>query len=418
MTANLLKSIVIVNDNARITGGADKIALASACGLARRGYSVHLLTAVGPVDPQLMGVPGLHVTCTEQFEILHDPNRSRAVMQGLWNIRSWSFAKHLFEKLDAETTVVHLHLWAKALSSSVVRAAVDRGFRVVCTLHDYMLACPVGTFFDHPRQSICTRTPMSGECITANCDSRSYGNKLWRVARQAVQSAAGRLPGGLTDIIAISDLVASVMQPYLAPSTRVHRLSNFIDMERGIPAPVESNDKFVFLGRLVAEKGPLLFADAARSEGAPVLFLGDGNCRDEVKRILPGAEISGWLSNSETLDRLRHARALVFPSRWYEAQPLVVLEAIALGIPCIVADTSAAREMIVDGETGLLFRAGDVDDLRKKIAALSDAKFAGTLGRNAFEAYWAQPQTLDRHLDGLLHIYDEMLRAAPMEALA
>ncbi len=404
-----VRNIVIINDNARITGGADKIALTSAIGLARRGYSVHVLTAVGPVDPELQGVPHLTVTCTGQFEILHDPNRLRAVAQGLWNFKSERIAEELLASFDPKTTVVHLHLWAKALSSSVIRAAVSRGFPVTCTLHDYMLACPTGTLFDHPRQQICLRRPMSLDCITARCDSRGYGDKLWRVARGTIQNSAGRLPSGLTDIVAISDLVLSVMQPYLPPDAQIHRLSNFVDIARQEPAPVATNGDFIFLGRLVKEKGPLLFAEAAKALSVSAVFLGDGSCREEIHAILPEATISGWLPYHESLARLRQARALVFPSLWYEAQPLVILEALAQGVPCIVADTSAAREMIVDGQTGLLFCGGDAHDLQAKLQQLADPTFAATLGQKAHDAYWQSPKTLDHHLDGLEAIYMAML---------
>lgn len=68
----MLKNIVVFNDNARITGGADKVALGSAVGLARRGYHVDLLTATTPIAPELLSVPRLTVHSTDQYEILHD----------------------------------------------------------------------------------------------------------------------------------------------------------------------------------------------------------------------------------------------------------------------------------------------------------------------------------------------------------
>lgn len=413
MAANSMRNIVIVNDNAKVTGGADKVALASARGLAERGFSVYLLTAAGPVASELLDTPGLQVICTGQYEILHDPNRPRAAVQGLWNVSSWRLAKQLFDSLDPQATVVHLHLWAKALSSSVIRAALDRGFQIVCTLHDYLLACPAGTFFDHQRRAICTRRPMSTECLAANCDSRSYADKLWRVLRQAVQCSAGHLPRGLTDVIAISELVSSVMRPYLPSTARVHCVSNFVEIDKPSPAQVELNRKFVFVGRLVAEKGPVLFAEASRSTGIPALFLGEGNCRALIREANPEAEISGWLSSAQTAERLRSARALVFPSVWYEAQPLVVLEALAQGVPCIVADTSAGAEMIVDKTTGLLFRGGDGVDLQSQIIKMLDDEYARAMGRAAYDAYWAAPRTLDRHLDELSQVYETMLSAAP-----
>ncbi len=405
-----LKNVVVINDNAHVTGGADKIALTSAIGLAERGRNVFLLTAVGPVAEELRSQPNLKVVCTEQYEILHDPNRLRAAVQGLWNFKSGQVAADLLDTLSPSDTVVHLHLWAKSLSSSVVRSAVNRGFRVVCTLHDYLLACPNGTLFDHSLQQICQRDPMSLNCIQARCDRRGYTDKVWRVARGTVQASVGRLPSGLTDIISISDLVLSIMTPYLEPSTRIHTLANFIEVPRNEPANIKVQTSFSFVGRLVQEKGPLLFAKAAYRTQVQAVFLGEGECREAILSINPNATISGWLDSEETFRRLRSSRAMVFPSLWYEAQGLVVLEAMASGVPCVVADTSAAREMIVDGETGLLFKGGDLLDLERKMTALKDAEFASRLGRNAYDCYWDRPKTIANHLDGLEHIYEAMLQ--------
>jgi glycosyltransferase involved in cell wall biosynthesis len=414
----MLKDIVVLNDNARITGGADKVALASAVGLARRGYHVQLLTATTPIAPELLSVPHLTVHSTDQYEILHDPNRLRAATQGLWNIKSYRVASTLLDGLRPEETVVHLHLWAKALSSSVIRAASERGFRIVCTLHDYMLSCPVGTWFDHGAQRICTREPLSASCLMAHCDSRGYAEKLWRTARTLVQSTAGKLPSGLSDIIAISDMVISVLRPYLPPEVRVHRLSNFADVVRQERADAAANPTFVFSGRLVTEKGAVMFAQAAHAAGVPALFLGEGECRAAVSEAMPEAVISGWLSYDQSLQQLRRARALVFPSLWYEAQPLIILEALAQGIPCVVSETSAARDMIIPGRTGLLFRTGDVADLRDKLTQLRDHELVDQLSRNAYEEYWKSPCTLESHLDGLTDVYHTMLAEQPERVLA
>jgi glycosyltransferase involved in cell wall biosynthesis len=414
----MLKNIVVFNDNARITGGADKVALASAIGLAARGYDVQLLTATTPIAPELLSVPRLTVHSTDQYEILGDPSRLRAATQGLWNIKSYRAARTLLDGLRPDETVVHLHLWAKALSSSVIRAAADRGFRIVCTLHDYMLSCPIGTLFDHGAQRICTRQPLSLSCVAAHCDSRSYADKLWRTARTLVQSTAGKLPSGLTDIIAISDLVISVLRPHLPPEIRVHRLSNFADVDRRERVNAAENMPFIFCGRLVKEKGAVIFARAARAADVPAIFLGEGECRAEIGEAMPKASITGWLPQFESMQQLRRARALVFPSLWYEAQPLIILEALSQGIPCIVSDTSAAREMIIPGETGLLFRTGDVTDLREKITQLQDPELVERLSRNAYEKYWKSPCTLESHLDRLTDIYQTMLTGQQERVLA
>jgi len=405
-----LRTVVVINDNANVTGGADKIALTSVAELAKRGYRVFLLTAVGELPNEYAEIPNLTVISTEQYDLLGNPSRLRAAAQGLWNTKSAKVAAELFNSLDKQTTVVHVHLWAKALSSSVVQAAIARNFQVVITIHDYLLACPTGTLFIHPQKTICHIQPMSLKCICTNCDSRTYTDKLWRVARQSVQENIGGMPGGVKHFIGISDLSLNVMRNNLPSGATLYRVANFVDMPWRPPAPVFENQNFVYTGRLVGEKGPALFARAAESMQVPTLFIGEGGSHEEVLAANPHAEITGWLPYNEIQERLRSARAFVFPSLWYEVQPLVILEAIANGVPCIVADTSAGREMIADGETGFWFKGGSVSDLADKIRCLKDPAVAAQLGQTAHKRYWANPHTVDRHIQDLESVYRNMLR--------
>lgn len=213
-------------------------------------------------------------------------------------------------------------------------------------------------------------------------------------------------------------MVISVLRPYLPPEVRVHRLSNFADVVQQERVDTASSPAFVFCGRLAKEKGPVTFAQAAHAAGVPAIFLGDGECRAAVGEAMPESEISGWLSHDQSLRQMRRARALVFPSLWYEAQPLIILEALAQGIPCVVSETSAAREMIIPGRTGLLFRTGDAADLEDKLTQLRDNEFVDRLSRNAYDDYWNSPCTLESHLDGLTEIYDTMLMAQREKVMA
>lgn len=88
------KTIVVVNDFSFVNGGAGQVAISSAIGLLAKGYRVILFTAVGPVDENL-AKQGIEVVCLNQYDILHDPNRMRAIIQGVWNVK----AKVVFEKL-------------------------------------------------------------------------------------------------------------------------------------------------------------------------------------------------------------------------------------------------------------------------------------------------------------------------------
>ena len=101
-------------------------------------------------------------------------------------------------------TVVHLHGYTKALTTSPVRAARRAGVPVVCTLHDFFSACPNGAFFDYGSQAPCIRRALSMGCITARCDKRAYVHKLFRVMRSYMQLLVARFPAMVPNYISLS----------------------------------------------------------------------------------------------------------------------------------------------------------------------------------------------------------------------
>lgn len=403
--------VVIVNDFAFVNGGAGQVALSSAMGLAERGIGVTVFSAVGPAMASL-GSTHIRLVSTGQQEIAVDRNRVRAATQGVWNYRAARRLDDLLGTLDRSRTIVHVHGWSKSLSASVVQKALASGFPTVLTMHDYFLACPNGGFFDYQKNEICTLKPMSRECLTANCDKHSFAQKLWRVGRQAVQKGPGRLPDGIRDFVSISVFSRSILEPYLPSGARIHTVPNPISIEKTEPSNAAGNRPVVFVGRLEPEKGPLLLAEAAEEAGLETIFVGDGSMRETLAERFPDAKIVGWVPPIEVQSHLNGARALVLPSRWYETQGLVVLEAAARGIPTVVPDRCAAAELVADGETGLIFRTGDRADLVKKLRLLQDDALVARLGRTAYDRYWAAPSTMDCHLGRLLEVYSDVLASS------
>jgi glycosyltransferase involved in cell wall biosynthesis len=299
----------------------------------------------------------------------------------------------------------------------VVRAALDANLRCICTLHDFLLACPTGTLFLHRQQAICHLQPMSLACISTNCDTRSYPQKLWRVGRQVIQQQIGHVPAQLTNFIVHSSLAHEIMAPFLPPASIFHPLTPYIESSQSCPATPDKNENFVYLGRLVREKGVIMLARAAAAERLPLVFVGTGALTESIAATYPAATITGWVDHATSLAHLRRARALVFPSLWYETLGLVVLEAAANGIPSIVPDTSAAREIVLDGVTGLHFRSGDEQDLRAKMLQLKDPAFAASLGHAAYDRFWSSNfASRDAHLDALEAIYVTLLPSSYLSA--
>jgi glycosyltransferase involved in cell wall biosynthesis len=401
-------TVLVVSDFGHVNAGAAQVAIASACELTKRDCEVIFFCGVGPVDPCLAQA-GVQVICTQQYDILAHPQRSAAAIQGLWNREAARLMGLLLRSLTRESTVVHFHCWAKALSPSVINIVLSQRFRAVATLHDYFVACPNGGFFNYVSQEICTLKPMSTRCLATNCDSRSYSNKLWRVARQQVQRSIGGMPGGMKHYITVSELSRQIIARFLPPDAEVHPIGNPIDIRDRGPAAPATNQVSICVGRLSAEKGSLLLAEAARRVRTAIRFVGDGYLRERLEQEYPECKVTGWLPRGEVEQEMARARALVLPSLWYENQPLVVLEAAARGIPCLVPDTSAARESVVNGETGLWFRGADCNDLATKLRLLEDSALVARLGAGAYARYWSAPPTLSHHVDQLEQCYAKVL---------
>ncbi|HMS57031.1 MAG TPA: glycosyltransferase, partial [Fimbriimonadaceae bacterium] len=139
-----------------------------------------------------------------------------------------------------------------------------------------------------------------------------------------------------------------------------------------------------------------------------VEFVGDGPQSEATRKENPDAVLHGWLSSDLVVERMRQARALVFPSVWYETLGLTVYEAAANGVPAIVSNVTAACDFVEHGVNGLVFRAGDAEDLAQKMAMMTDDE-ASRMGMAAYDRYWANPMTVESHLTGLLQVYTEAL---------
>jgi len=150
--------------------------------------------------------------------------------------------------------------------------------------------------------------------------------------------------------------------------------------ELGVPVDA---DVVLFVGKLEPKKRPLdLIAAAADLQArrrVHVLIAGSGSleaeCREQAARLGVSVTWAGF-QNQASLGRIYAvADCLALPSDWSETWGLVVNEAMATGLPCVVSDrVGCGPDLVLEGETGATFRAGDTSDLA---AALDRVLAAG-----------------------------------------
>jgi glycosyltransferase involved in cell wall biosynthesis len=120
-------------------------------------------------------------------------------------------------------------------------------------------------------------------------------------------------------------------------------------------------------------------------------------------------EFRGRVTAGEMPSLMQGARALLVPSRWYEAAlPKVVLEAYAAGVPAIVADIGALPGGVVDGMSGHLVPPEDPAAWADALRRLTAPGEAERLGAGAHEL-WAERYSPERGLAALEIAYREVL---------
>lgn len=361
-------NVVIVNDFDYIQGGASKVAIDTANLLAENNKNINVYFFSGQhSDTSNLNSKVIKI-CTNQGEALKDKNKMRGFINGIYNFKAKKEFKNLLKTLDKDKTIIHVHGWTKSLSSSVFDVAFRMKFKVVLTLHDYFTACPNGGYFNYKYNKICCLKPLSIKCIKCNCDSRNYAFKLYRVIRQFVQNKVVKLNDKLTDVISISDFSENILRKTINPNIKIHRVYNPIDLDKN-PKKMNyrKNKYFLYVGRISKEKGVDIFCKAISDLNLHGIVVGDGEERKSLEEKYPTIEFVGWKDSREVKEYMKSAKALVFPSRWYETMGLTVLEAQVNLLPCIVADNTAACDFVTDKKNGLLFKNGDYKDLVKKI---------------------------------------------------
>jgi glycosyltransferase involved in cell wall biosynthesis len=147
------------------------------------------------------------------------------------------------------------------------------------------------------------------------------------------------------------------------------------------------DDELVVLhvSRLVREKRLDMLTAALKQVTVPhrVVIVGDGPDRGFVQAQLPHAIFTGFLNGEELTAAYASSDIFFFPSD-SESFGNVTLEAMASGLPCVCADATGSRSLVVDGQTGFLAPPDDAARFARHITALvQDESLRTAMGQAA-----------------------------------
>jgi len=146
------------------------------------------------------------------------------------------------------------------------------------------------------------------------------------------------------------------------------------------PFVEKDSNYFLFLGRLVKDKGIDIFLQLAQNDPKHIYYIvGKGNkiyekISSDAAQKYRNIKFLGMLPyrSPEWYKTLSHAKALIMPITYEDSCPLVPLEAMACGTPVIAFNRGALPEQLVDGKTGYIVKSNQTYELLEKIGKISN----------------------------------------------
>ncbi len=389
--------------------GAEEVCIGQLRELIRRGHDVGLFYACNEeVDRGFLVGKGLG-------ELKLYRNRfARTKGQVLLSAWKPNIVRHFAKSIDEfKPDIVVFHHLVR-LSLDLPFLASRRHIPVVYYLHDFYSVCPSYSLLNY-RGDLC-----SGGSIV-KCSRCLYFSRLksgWSrvdpmfllgVPFLGLRSLLlRRLPESVDLFVSPSKFLLEELQRHEFTCKRSRVIPYGIEPVETSKAPRDRADvRFGFLGNVHRKKGIEVLARAFRGSLAKSLIIRgfpDQNSIQRFRELFPDCDAKLELFDSDRNAFYDKVDVVVVPSIWYENQPRVIIEAFACRKPVICSNIGGMAEMVQNGVSGILFTAGDADDLRAKAIYLRDNP------SEVFELTASAPRwpTTGEQVDRLLEAFSQL----------
>lgn len=181
----------------------------------------------------------------------------------------------------------------------------------------------------------------------------------------------------LADIIAVATPTLGLDAIKYAGYKKIFLLPNYVDTELFKPQNTEKVNKLlIMVCRLHPQKNiPMVLEVMRYLPEFNLQIIGDGPLKDELIKLkkdnnINNVQFIGTVPFESLPSYLNKAEAFVFPTL-IEGHPKTLIEAMACGLPCICSNVEGIKEMIINGETGILCDL-DVQSIKNAIINLFD----------------------------------------------
>lgn len=341
-SSNQGMKIIQAHNYYQIKGGEDTVVAAEKALLEENGHTVITYYK-----------RNAEINTYSTFEKLQLIKRTR------WSKKTDTEFSALIEKEKPD--ICHVHNFLPLISPAIFHACQAQNIPVVMTLHNYRLICTNGLFLRNEEVCELCLGKSARQSIAKKCYRNSYVQTYAVAQMLEKHKKMGTWQDKIDQYICLTEFAKSKFEAHGLPSSKLTVKPNFIP-QLNVNKPTQSDNYFIYVGRLTKSKGVHLFQELASSLKIPLKLVGEGDLTESLKNI-DNIDLLGKQSSEKTLELIAGAKALILPSLWYEGMPMTILEAFALKTPVITSKIGAMESMIQHGKNGLLFQPGSVPEL-------------------------------------------------------
>ncbi len=310
--------------------------------------------------------------------------------------------------------VAHVRNIYHHLSPSILWELKMQGVPVIYHLNDFKLLCPSYNMVAHGQACERCRGGQFWHVLTVGCYAGPPGSALLLAAEAYVHKWLQTYESCVDRFLAPSRFVKNKLVENGWSAKKIDLLPHFQKLPSQAPPEAGTDAPILYFGRLAPEKG---ITDLLRAmQSLPHIHLriaGEGSQRSELESLagqlcLANVEFLGHLAGAELDQSICSSRFTVLPSRAYETLGKSILESYAWGRPVVASDLGSRRELVHEGETGLLFRPGDVGQLAGAISFLAERpELSAEMGAACRELVRNQ-HSPEAHYLALARLYEQL----------
>ena len=312
--------------------------------------------------------------------------------------------------------MVHVHNFYYRASPSVFWAAKAAGAHTLLTLHNYRLFCLNGfMYFNNQPCTQCYDDKNFKAGVERKCFKNSGLFSRILAASYDFHKKLNTFSNKIDRYIVINPLQEEFLLKSGIPKEKIFAKPNFLlGFSDATPIPFEQRENFyLYVGRLSEEKGIRDLVEAFMQNGKPLKIVGDGPLAGWVQeQASPNIEYLAAVPRESLAQLYQSCAALILPSRWFEGQPMTVIEAQSKGAIVIAADSANMRDMISHGEDGYLY-AINPDNQLNEVISIFEARSNETKDALSKAAYgrFQRSYTINQHINALKLLYHFESRA-------